>query len=123
MLHQGAWNGEQIIDTEYVRKSVSPSSDLNRGYGRLWWLNSDGLVVSPALAANGRGEQVPLTGPLVPTAGPETFWAIGFQNQTLAVIPEKGIVAVRLGPKPPEEAPFSFQELTVGVLEAATDGR
>ncbi|MGW0003272.1 serine hydrolase domain-containing protein [Nocardia grenadensis] len=123
MLHEGAWNGEQIIDADYAQRSVSPSTDLNRGYGRLWWLNSDGLVVSPAPAANGRGEQVPLTGPLVPDAGPDTFWAIGFRNQTLAVMPDKGIVAVRLGPKPPEEAPFGFQELTVGVLEATTDGR
>ncbi|MEU7768282.1 serine hydrolase [Nocardia sp. NPDC049190] len=118
MLHEGNWNGTTIIDADYARASVTPSTDLNRGYGLLWWLNADGVVVSPALATTGRGTHAALEGPVLPTAPRNTFWALGFNNQTLAVLPEEGIVAVRLGPRPPKDAPFGFQELTTGVLEA-----
>lgn len=118
MLHEGNWKGTPIVDAEYARASVSPSTDHNRGYGYLWWVNSEGVVASPALAATGRGEQKSIMGPLVPTAPTHTFWALGFNNQTLAVLPHAGVVAVRLGPKPPPQAPFSFHELTTGVLTA-----
>ncbi|MFI9415111.1 serine hydrolase domain-containing protein [Nocardia gamkensis] len=118
MLHEGNWNGTQIVDADYARASVSPSTDLNRGYGRLWWVNAEGVVVSPALATTGHGKQDRLEGPMVPAAPRDTFWALGFNNQTLAVLPETGVVAVRLGPKPPKEAPFGFPELTTGVLKA-----
>ena len=37
------------------------------------------------------------------------------------MIPSEGIVAVRMGAKPPPEAPFGRGELTTGVL-AAVDG-
>ncbi len=122
MLHEGNWNGTQIVDAEYARASVSPSTDLNRGYGRLWWVNAEGVVVSPALATTGHGNQERLGGPVVPAAPRDTFWALGFNNQTLAVLPETGVVAVRLGPKPPGEVPFGFPELTIGVLNALESG-
>lgn len=118
MLHDGNRKGTPIVDADYARASVTPSTALNRGYGRLWWVNADGVVVSPALATTGGGRQETLTGPLVPTASRDTFWALGFHNQTLAVLPEADVVAVRLGPKPPPRAPFGFRELTTGVLEA-----
>ncbi|WP_051023015.1 serine hydrolase domain-containing protein [Nocardia pneumoniae] len=118
MLHDGKWKGSQIVDVDYARASVTPSTDLNRGYGRLWWVNAEGAVAAPTLATTGRGDQETLMGPFVPAAARNTFWALGFNNQTLAVLPEAGVVAVRLGPKPPKEAPFGFRELTTGVLEA-----
>lgn len=118
MLHEGNWNGTQIVDADYARASVTPSTDLNRGYGRLWWVNAEGLVVSPTLATTGRDDRNTMMGPLVPSASTNTFWALGFQNQTLAVLPESNTIAVRLGPEPSPQTPFGFRELTTGVLEA-----
>lgn len=118
MLHNGNWKGMQIVDADYIRASVTPSTNHNRGYGRLWWVNAEGVVASPALAVTGRGDQQIRMGPLVPSAPRDTFWALGFNNQILAVVPEQNVVAVRLGPKPPPAAPFGFQQLTISVLEA-----
>lgn len=118
MLHHGNWKGVQIVDADYIRASVTPSTNHNRGYGRLWWLNAEGVVALPALAVTGRGDQQIRMGPLIPSAPRDTFWALGFNNQILAVVPEQDVVAVRLGPKPPPAAPFGFQQLTTGVLEA-----
>ena len=59
-----------------------------------------------------------LYGQLVPGAPEDVFWALGLNNQIVTVIPSEGIVAVRMGPKPPAEAPFTQTELTEGVLAA-----
>ena len=48
----------------------------------------------------------------------DVFWALGFQNQIVAVIPSEGVVAVRMGAGPPPESPFTQAELTIGVLDA-----
>ena len=48
----------------------------------------------------------------------DAFWALGFRNQIVAVVPSEGIVAVRLGSQPPADAPFTQAELTMGVLDA-----
>ncbi len=37
-LNQGRWNGEQLVNAEFVRQAVS-SSPTNPDYGFLWWLN------------------------------------------------------------------------------------
>ena len=57
-------------------------------------------------------------GQLVPEAPDDTFWALGFNNQIVTVIPTEGIVAVRMGARPPDATPFTEAELTVGVLDA-----
>ena len=66
------------------------------------------------------GDNAIADGQLVPGAPEDAFWALGFNDQIVAVIPSEGIVAVRLGAKPPPEAPFSRGELTTGVLAAVT---
>jgi hypothetical protein len=65
-------------------------------------------------AGGGRGQ-------LVPDAPEDAFWALGFRNQIVAVIPSEGIVAVRMGAAPPPGAPFTQAELTEGVLDALVD--
>ena len=80
-----------------------------------------------------RGGQVGLTirrpddgsgarrGQLVSDAPDAAFWALGFRNQIVAVIPSEGIVAVRMGAAPPPGAPFTQAELTMGVLDAVVE--
>ena len=118
-LRDGAWDGEQVVPADYVKQATGKSSTpLNAAYGWLWWLNHRGPIGSPRLATTGAADAPIADGQLVPEAPADTFWALGFNNQIVAVIPSEDIVAVRMGPAPPREAPFTQAELTTGVLDA-----
>ena len=122
MLRDGAWDGEQIVSSDYVDQATGPpSTPLNAAYGLLWWLNHRGPVASPRLATTGAGDNAIADGQLVPDAPEDTFWALGFNNQIVAVVPSEGIVAVRMGPKPPGGVTFTEAELTRGVLAALVE--
>lgn len=119
MLNDGTWDGEQVLSADYVEAATdTSSSELNAGYGYLWWLNKEGTIATPTLASTGVGSQDTAPGQMLPGASEDIFWALGFNNQVVAVVPEAGIVAVRMGPKPPDDAPFSYAELTTAVLDA-----
>ncbi len=124
MLRHGAWDGRQVVSEDYVEQATGrPSTELNAGYGLLWWLNHEGPVASPLIATTAAGGNEIQEGPLVPEAPDDTFWALGFRNQILTVIPSEGIVAVRLGPAPPAGVTFTQAELTRGVLGALVEVR
>jgi CubicO group peptidase (beta-lactamase class C family) len=59
---------------------------------------------------------------MLPGAPENIYWALGLGDQVVAVLPDEGIVAVRLGERPPTDQPFGYKELTAGVLEAAGSG-
>lgn len=122
-LRGGAWDGEQVVPADFVARATGRSStSLNAAYGLLWWLNRKGPVAGPLLATTGRDDGVRPDSQLVPGAPDDAFWALGFNNQVVAVLPEEGIVAVRMGARPPADRPFSNIELTTGVLDAMVDG-
>lgn len=119
MLRDGMWKGKQIVSSDYVKESTRKSStSLNAAYGLLWWVNQEGPVASTDYATSA-GAPAP-HGQLVPDAPPDTFWAHGLHEQIVAVIPAKGVVAVRMGARPPDHAPFGRAQLTMGVLRALT---
>jgi CubicO group peptidase (beta-lactamase class C family) len=119
MLQGGTWDGEQVVSGDYVEQATAVSStDLNAGYGYLFWLNHRGPVASPVVATSGVGDNAIADGQILPGAPEDVFWALGFNDQVVAVIPSEGIVAVRMGARPPAEAPFGRGELTTGVLSA-----
>jgi CubicO group peptidase (beta-lactamase class C family) len=123
LLHDGAWDGEQVVPADYVQQATSePSTDLVDNYGLLFWLNRPGRMASPTIATAAAGAsdvgEVEPDGQMVPTAPDDTFWALGFQDQIVVVMPSEGIVAVRMGTKPPADTPFTYAELTEGVLAA-----
>ena len=122
MLQEGRWGDEQVLSPDFVARATSPSTELNAAYGWLWWVNGDGPIAGPRLATSGEDDGGAFPGPLVPEAPPDTFWALGLQDQVMAVVPAHGIVAVRLGPAPSPDHPFGVQELTTGVLAAVADG-
>ena len=74
-LHDGLWDGKQIISTGWIRKSTTKHSDPGRGagsgYGYGWWL------------AN--------------VAGIEEFGGNGRGGQRVAVWPEKDMIVVITG--------------------------
>jgi CubicO group peptidase (beta-lactamase class C family) len=119
MLHDGRWRGETVVSADFVEAATSPSSDLTSAYGLGWWLNEPGRLVSPMLATTGRpGPEDEQDGQMLPGGPSDAHWALGFNDQVLSVLPSEGVVAVRLGPKPPEATPFTYRELTQGVLDA-----
>ena len=63
MLHNGEWNRRQIVSEKYVKAAITPS-EVNGGYGLLWWLSDKG------------------------------FHGRGFGGQELNIYPDKNIVAV-----------------------------
>ncbi len=113
-------HGARLISAEYLEQATGrPSTDLNAAYGLLWWLNHDGVAVTPEVATTGRGGA--MEGPLVPDAPEDMFWALGFNDQILAILPSEGAVAVRLGERPGEDSEFSIRSFTAGVISVIAE--
>ncbi|GIZ07888.1 serine hydrolase [Flavobacterium sp. UMI-01] len=91
-LHQGNWNGEQILSPSWVRYTHTPTATSNGRYGAQFWLNAGGHF------------------PDVPR---DMYYCSGFQGQMVAIIPSKELVIVRMGLK--EENGFNFNHFLQSV--------
>jgi CubicO group peptidase (beta-lactamase class C family) len=74
-LHNGEWDGKQIVSKDWVKQSLAPSTDAEEGfkYGFKWWL----------LPRTDRQGYV--------------WMALGFGGQRLMVFPEEEMIAVFTG--------------------------
>lgn len=82
-LDDGVWNGERLLDTEYIKAATEPSFDFQSVYGYLWWLNREGR--SSVLSFN----------PEVPD---DMFHAVGgIGNCSVAVLPTQRMVIAHVG--------------------------
>jgi CubicO group peptidase (beta-lactamase class C family) len=77
-LHDGVWEGTRLLPEGWVEhgtrvRSVEP--DTGKLYGAHWWVVDDGLG---------------------------TFWAAGYEGQSIMVTPALDLVTVRLGRTPAE---------------------
>ncbi|MCC7001051.1 MAG: serine hydrolase [Gemmatimonadaceae bacterium] len=103
-LQDGVWNGERILPEGWVEFSRTPAPAAPLGqYGGQWWLNAG--------AANDSSKRE------FPRLPRELYYASGFEGQTVAVIPSRDLVVVRLGLSRPDDA-YDLTELIGGVLEA-----
>ncbi|RYF98494.1 MAG: class C beta-lactamase-related serine hydrolase, partial [Chitinophagaceae bacterium] len=83
-LNNGNWNGEQVLNADWIRQSISPAPAAEMGeYGFQWWLN-----------AGQKNHPENRTFPELPA---DMYWADGFEGQNVFVIPSKKLVVVRLG--------------------------
>jgi CubicO group peptidase (beta-lactamase class C family) len=83
-LQDGVWNGERILPEGWVRYTTTPASTAPLGeYGAQWWLNA--------------GAKDDVTKRKYPALPPDTYWADGFEEQYVMVVPSKNLVVVRLG--------------------------
>jgi len=81
-LNDGISLGERILPEGWVKQSAEPASSAKKGqYGFQFWLNA------------GR-DSIP---PKYPHAPRDMYYADGFENQHVFVIPSKKMVIVRLG--------------------------
>lgn len=90
MLAEGTWDGRPVLkDAKLIREMVSPSQQMNKNYGQLWWLNSANL---------GSGLRP------APSVPPDMFYANGVGARRIYVVPSQSLVVVRLGDNPPGKA-------------------
>jgi len=87
-LHKGSWKGNQLIDSSYVKKSITPHGLMYEGkpsdfYGFQWWT-----------VPNYKGKSF--------------FYARGILGQLIVVVPDKNAVVVRLGEKNAGKAGMHF---------------
>ena len=94
MQANGDWDGEEIIaDKEFYNAMITPSQDINKSYGYLWWLNGQESYRLP-------GTTITYSGSIIPQAPDDTFMAIGKNGQYIIVIPSEDIVMIRMGDNP-----------------------
>ena len=80
----GVWEGRLLLPEGWVKESRTPTPQSPEGrYGAHWWLKIPKEFGGESAAAR----RVP----------GDAFFALGHEGQTLAVIPSKGLVALRLG--------------------------
>ncbi len=87
LIHNGAWDGRQIISTDYILQG-SIGTTANTGYGFLWRTN---------FGPPGVPESDDSVRERVASATDRTYWLSGMFNQNLYMVPELDIVVVRMG--------------------------
>ena len=93
-LHEGNWNGEQILDSSFVRYASSPTNSSEGRYGAQFWLNA---------------------GAYHPDAPLDMYSCNGFKGQYVFIIPSKNLVIVRTGLK--GEPNFDVNEFVKSIVE------
>lgn len=83
-LQDGIWDGERILPEGWAKYTATPTSQAPKGeYGALFWLNA-GAPENPSDR-------------LMPSVPLDTFFARGFQEQRVFIIPSRKVVLVRFG--------------------------
>jgi len=72
-LRRGRWGARQILSEAWIDTVTAPT-DVNAGYGCLWWLNTDRARF--------------------PSAPASTFAALGWGSNAIFALPEHDVVAV-----------------------------
>lgn len=75
-LHEGNWNGEQVLDSSWVAYTSTPTNTSEGRYGAQFWLNA---------------------GAYHPDVPKDMYSCNGFKGQYVFIIPSKDLVVVRTG--------------------------
>lgn len=86
MLNKGKWNTTMILNENYFTEATN----INLGYGYLWWLNGKNSYHLPQ-------SQLTFSGSIIPTAPNDMFMALGKNDQKIYLIPSKKMVVIRMG--------------------------
>jgi len=77
-LHNGNWNGEQLLNPSWIDFTKKPTNTSNGVYGGHFWMNAGGKY---------------------PDVPKDMYSCNGFQGQRLYIIPSKDLVVIRMGLK------------------------
>ena len=70
-LNNGSWNGQQILDSTFIKKSITPRFAESPEYGYGWWIHN--------------------------FLGKDLYYMRGHLGQFVIVIPQDNLIVVRLG--------------------------
>lgn len=98
-LHNGNWNGEQILDPSWIDFTVTPALDSRNEYGGHFWLNASRWM---------------------PDVPKDLFYANGFQQQNVFIIPSEDIVIVRFGLT---DIWLNFNDMIADIINAVNANR
>jgi CubicO group peptidase (beta-lactamase class C family) len=106
LMQAGDWHGQEILPAGYVAMMTSPvaASGGQYGHGLVWVWGSDGKVPG----------QNPDSEFGIPA---DTFWMMGHDGQSTAIIASRGLVVVRLGLTPWQDR-YQPQPLVKALLAA-----
>lgn len=90
MLHEGAWNGRQLIPRWWIDLATKTSQDLNPAYGYTWWVNT-------RKGKRGRGDTFAEDWPTLPN---DAFALSGHKTNHCIIIPSLDLVVARVGSGP-----------------------
>ncbi len=106
LAQAGMWQGQQILPRDYVEMMANPvaASGGQYGHGQLWMWGSDPVTpgVDPDAAFG------------IPA---DAFWMEGHDGQSVAMIPSRELVVVRMG-LTPDAQHYSPQRLVQAALQA-----
>lgn len=106
-LNDGMWEDERILPEGWVKYTTNPAPAAPMGeYGAQWWLN--------------KGAKDDASIRKYPTLPLDAFWADGFEEQYVMVIPSKKLVIVRLGVS---HHGFDFTSLATEIINALPESR
>jgi CubicO group peptidase (beta-lactamase class C family) len=91
-LNEGKVGDRQVVSAAFVAEALRPSSELNSGYGFLWWLNEPGRIVRADGSGTNSGES------LLPEAPNDVFWASGACGQVAMGFPADDLVITLMRP-------------------------
>jgi len=101
-LNDGTWDGVRILPEGWVDYTTTPANATKKGeYGAQWWLNR-GNKDRPILRS-------------YPSLPLDAYWADGFEQQYVMVIPSNKLVIVRLGVS---HTGIEFEQLVNRILAA-----
>lgn len=94
-LNEGEWDGQQLIDPEYIRRARFPQfPEANAGYGFLTWPNSNipgKTWYSPSKIRKGYSSSPN------PNAPEDMYVASGARGQIIYIVPSYGITMMTMG--------------------------
>lgn len=104
LADNGQWNGDQVLPTDYIRR-VSTATTLSDGVytGALAWKLASG---------ERKGDQFAIPA--------DTYWAIGHDGQSMAIVPSERLVVLRLG-LTPSKLKYRPEKLLEKVVVAARE--
>ncbi|MGC3948764.1 MAG: serine hydrolase [Chryseolinea sp.] len=104
-LNDGIWNGKRILPEGWVKYTITPGAAALRGeYGAQWHLNAGG----PGNPANRKFPKLPT----------DVYWADGFEDQWIVIVPSHNLVVVRLGVS---HHGFQIERLVEDVMASVKD--
>jgi CubicO group peptidase (beta-lactamase class C family) len=106
LMQEGVWRGQEILPRGFIAMMASPvaSSGGQYGHGLVWLWGSDAV-------APGKNPDAAFGIPA------DTFWMAGHDGQSIAIIPSREMVIVRLGLTPARDH-YQPQPLVKAMLDA-----